>query len=206
LAQSHWSIDRLRDAWLYVPLLCLFAVFSMIVAPGLANAEEQERSEVVEPRYGMGLGVALAYDPSDARDFATVTGFALYDYDAIWPHRAPESLRFKVEGSLGGTLRSPPEILASVGFLALYYLDGLSSRFVRPYIEGGVGLIYTEYKVKEQGTRLNFNPQAGVGIEFAGDHNLQPWMSVRLHHLSNAGLSSDNRGVNSLVINMGWFF
>lgn len=206
MALSHWSLDRLRVARRYVPLLCFFVIFSTIVIPGLGNAEEPEHSEAVAPRYGMGLGVALAYDPSDARDFATVTGFALYDYDAIWPHRAPEALRFKVEGSLGGTLRSPPDILASAGFLALYYLDGLSNRFLRSYIEGGVGLIYTEYKVKEQGTRLNFNPQAGFGIEFAGDHNLQPWMSVRLHHFSNAGLSSDNRGVNSLVINMGWFF
>jgi lipid A 3-O-deacylase len=32
------------------------------------------------------------------------------------------------------------------------------------------------------------------------------WVSLRLHHISNAGLHRDNRGVNSVLLQAGWYF
>lgn len=165
-----------------------------------------EHSLRLPPRMGLGLGYGLAYDPGDARNFALVTGFMLFDYEDIWPHAAPEPLRFKIEASLGGTTEGSSQGLASVSGVALYYLDGLGGSLFRPYGEAGVGVMYSEHKVAGQGSRLNFNPQIGIGVEFPGHNQSRIWASLRLHHLSNAGLHKDNRGVNSLVLMMGYYF
>jgi lipid A 3-O-deacylase len=185
----------------------MLVFFYLLAGSNVLWADQKEQArEKIEPRYGLGLSLGIGYDPSDAQNFMSVTGFALYDYDDIWPHRAPDQLRFKLEGSLGGTLLSDSDFMASAGFLALYYLDSLTSSFFRPYIEGGAGLIFTGYKVKGQGSRLNFNPQAGLGMELTSASGSSFWMSLRVHHISNAGINKDNRGINSLVFQMGRYF
>lgn len=135
-----------------------------------------------------------------------VTGFMLFDYEDAWFHAAPESLRFKMEASLGSTMEGSARGMASVGGLALYYLDLLGGSLFRPYVEAGVGVIYTADKVDGQGSRLNFNPQIGIGVDFSGLDHPPLWASLRLHHLSNAGLHKDNRGVDSLVLMIGVYF
>ncbi len=41
---------------------------------------------------------------------------ALYDYEQIFAHRAPEALRFKLEANLGLADDSDPRLLASINF------------------------------------------------------------------------------------------
>jgi hypothetical protein len=49
--------------------------------------------------------------------------------------------------------------------------------------------------VQGQSLRVNFNPQVGLGAEMG-----ERWLlTLRVHHLSNAGLSSPNVGVNSVL-------
>jgi len=165
-----------------------------------------DRQDEVPSRYGMAAVLGKTYDPTNDIDFLLVSGCALYDYDRVWPHRAPEPLRFKVEYSLGATLRPHNRIMASVGMLALYYLDNFSGHVLRPYVEAGIGIIYTDFQVEGQGLRVNFNPQAGIGIEFPKTSKLSFFTSLRLHHLSNGDLYRDNRGINSIVLVLGRFF
>ncbi|MFO7729083.1 MAG: acyloxyacyl hydrolase [Desulfonatronovibrio sp.] len=206
MAKSDWRASSKLDPVMlfFFAMACCFCTVAL-AGDGLA-ARKCAVDDQILPRYGIGVNLGLGYDPSETRNFMSITGFVLYDYEDIWPHRAPDQLKFKLEGSLGTTMRSSPDFIASAGFLALYYFEGLSNRLLRPYIEGGVGLIYTEYKVKGQGSKLNFNPQAGLGIEFSPQSGPDFWVSLRLHHLSNAGLNKDNRGVNSLVLQTGKLF
>ena len=53
---------------------------------------------------------------------------------------------------------------------------------------------------------LNFNPQMGIGTEFSISPAATYSAALRLHHISNAGLKKDNRGVNSIVFVIGRFF
>jgi len=89
----------------------------------------------------------------------------MWDYDKAWHHPAPKLLRWKLEGAVGSSLTPPGRFMASLGMLALYYLDFISTRYSRPYIEGGIGGIYTDFQVKGQGSQRNINPQAGIGSE-----------------------------------------
>jgi len=207
MAQSPWPIMTNRICLKPIVHGTMLVFIYLLAGTNFLWADQRDQArEKIAPRYGLGLSLGIGYDPSDAQNFMSLTGFALYDYDDIWPHRAPDQLRFKLECSLGGTVRSDSDFMASAGFLALYYLDSLSSSFFRPYIEGGVGLIFTEYKVKGQGSRLNFNPQAGLGMELTPASGSSFWMSLRVHHISNAGINKDNRGINSLVFQMGRHF
>ncbi len=148
----------------------------------------------------LGLYAGRAYDWSDLY-FFLASWQALYDYETIWGHRAPEGLGIRLEADLGvatGAEFSGERIMASGNFLAVYEFGApQSSKFV-PYVEGGVGLIYTDFQREGQAYRVNFNPVAGFGIR-----NRTTFLTVRLHHLSNAGLNDDNRGINSVVLGFG---
>jgi hypothetical protein len=184
----------------------LFLCFLCLMIFPLATSAEDDNTEKVPDRYGAASIIGYNYDPSENIVFGLVSGFALYDYDKIWPHAAPEALRFKVEFSAGATLKNEKGTILSAGFLALYYLDGLARGGLRPYVEGGIGGIFTQWRVDGQGSKVNFNPQIGVGTEFSLGSGPPYLAALRLHHISNAGLDDDNRGVNSVVFVIGRFF
>ncbi len=148
--------------------LVVFLLISMVwgAMPLRAETTGEEVSPAAVPnRYGMALVVGNSYSPRNDISLFMVSGFALLDYGKVWHTRAPAPLRFKIEYAFGSAAGSEHGGVGSAGITALYYLDGLSGRSFRPYIEGGIGLIYTQFTVEGQGLHLNFNPQAGIGVE-----------------------------------------
>lgn len=181
-----------------VLLLCLFAA-STFAAPAAAGAE-------LEPtRYGVAVLSGMAYDP-DTFGIGLVQGYALFDYDRVFWHEAPDDLRFRVEANFGLAGREGHRAMASINMLAFKYLDSYAAGQWRPYVEAGIGVIYTDFQVDGQGLRFNFNPQAGAGVEWTrtDGHTLQA--GVRVHHISNGELHEDNRGINSALLMVGWLF
>ena len=159
---------------------------------------------------GMSLNLGYTYDPYNNICFSQISIFRLYDYDSIWPHKAPENLRFKVEGSLGAARMDNSDVkaMASVNIFAMLYLNGdvdIQGRF-RPYVEAGIGGIYTDYCVEGQDYRANFNPQAGIGMEMDMSGGRSCFVSLRAHHLSNGDIGASNRGQNSVVCLFGRYF
>ena len=89
---------------------------------------------------GGAIVVGSSYDPHPNFNFVQLSLMALYDYEQIMPHRAPDPLRFKVEGNLGLADDSGKRLLTSINILALYYLRTLEKGCLRPYVEAGVGI------------------------------------------------------------------
>jgi hypothetical protein len=148
----------------------------------------------------LGLYAGRAYDWSDLY-FFLASWQALYDYETIWGHRAPEGLGIRLEADLGvaaGTEFSGERVVASGNLLAVYEFGAPQRSRLVPYVEAGVGLIYTDFQREGQAYRVNFNPVAGFGIR-----NRTTFLVLRLHHLSNGGLNDDNRGINSVVLGFG---
>jgi lipid A 3-O-deacylase len=174
--------------------------------PGKVLAEASP-ADALPIRYGVGgtFGCSFNID-EDTILFSQAVGFALFDLKTLWPHAVLDPLRFKVELSAGSTLNPNSRFMASAGILALYYLDWFAVGSLRPYFEGGGGAIYTDFKVDGQAYRFNFNPQVGIGTEFKAGSDLLCFTAVRLHHISNADLSEDNRGINSMVFMLGLYF
>jgi len=189
---------------LFILFISLFICLGILTESGFAR----EETAYVPPMTGMSLNLGYTYDPSVDIWFSQATFIKLYDYDQIWPHKAPEALRFKIEGSLGTSRLDNGDVRlnAGVAMLALYYLSSLGTDSLKPYVEAGVGIIYTDYRVSGQDYRFNFNPQAGLGMEIKRE-NANPWfLGVKLHHLSNGGIGSVNRGQNSVVFLVGQYF
>jgi hypothetical protein len=142
----------------------------------------------VSKSLGMTVTGGNSYDPNGKIGFLQVSGFALFDHEAIFPHKAPDGLRFKVEGGLGSFTRPERRFMASMHIFSLYYVSTLTTTTFKPYVEGGIGGIYMDYRWKGQGTRFNFNPQFGIGAEINAASSNPLLLSLRAYHVSNAGL------------------
>ena len=123
-----------------------------------------------------------------------------------------------LKGNIGGDLELIAEPImnivispdANVEFGAsflLKYSGHITSR-IAPYIEGGIGMVNTTQHTHEQGTQFNFLPQVGAGLQFFLNNNLALTGGYRYRHMSNAGLSDDNSGINHhfILVGVSYFF
>ncbi len=68
--------------------------------------------------------------------------------------------------------------------------------WIAPYVEVGLGFIYTTQHVHEQGSQFNFTTQLGIGSQFFLSDHYALTAGYRFRHMSNAGMDSPNRGVD----------
>jgi hypothetical protein len=153
-------------------------------------------------RKGLALQLASSYDP-DFRTSTVTTSFSLnYDHGQLWDRVRAGNKEFKLEGVFGAAVRPDVRTVVSINMMSLYYPGLFARSDFRPYLEAGIGAIYTDFQVDGQGVRLNFNPQLGIGAVLPGG----TYGAVRLHHISNGSLNHNNQGVNSLLFQIGRFF
>jgi hypothetical protein len=190
-----------------IKLVRAIVIFVAIFSVSEMTAAEEKSTDEIPTRYGLAGILGHTFDPVSDINFLQISGFIMWDYDRIWHHWAPDPLRWKLEGTAGATTSPNTRAMISIGMMALYYLEPFSTSRLLPYVEGGIGIIYTDFQVEGQGSRFNFNPQIGIGTEFKrADSDKSFFVTIRLSHISNAGLSSENRGVNSYLIMIGRFF
>lgn len=71
-----------------------------------------------------------------------------------------------------------------------------------PYMEIDGGLLFTSDQVPPGTSNVNFTPGAALGVQFFG-HRWNPVLAVRYLHISNAGLSTPNPGINTVQVMLG---
>ncbi len=76
-------------------------------------------------------------------------------------------------------------------------------RSVVPYLEIGGGTLFTNTKVPEGTSRINFTSSAALGLHFLGNKN-NVSAEVRYMHISSAGLSTPNPGINTIQFRLGF--
>ncbi len=189
-------------------LIIALAIMTLCVVRGPVLAQQTDDVQYKVPhRYGMALSFAQGVALPDNYGMALLTLVGLFDYDRVWPHSAPDYLRFKVELTAGST--TWPEggrAVVAANILALFYLDFMATPSLRPYAEAGIGGIYTDFQVDGQGSRINFNPVAGIGLEFPTESGPDWFASLRASHFSNAFLNKHNQGVNTFTTMVGAYF
>lgn len=73
---------------------------------------------------------------------------------------------------------------------------------VAPFIELNGGVLFTTRDVPTGTSTINFTPGAAFGFYFFGDH---AWsLDARYLHISNAGLTVPNPGVNTFEVRLGF--
>ena len=76
-------------------------------------------------------------------------------------------------------------------------------RSVVPYFELGGGALFTNTKVPEGTSRINFTSSGAMGLHFMrSKHNISA--EVRFMHISNAGLATPNPGINTIQFRVGF--
>jgi lipid A 3-O-deacylase len=84
---------------------------------------------------------------------------------------------------------------------ALKWNFSAHGRFV-PYADLDGGALVTNRKTPPETSRVNFTPSAAVGMHILGKKF--KWSAeVRYVHISNAGISSSNPGVNTVQVRIG---
>jgi len=196
------SMDLSMKAQRTLLVVLLFLTCMVPMVAGAAEADGWGNPE----RFGLALYGGSSYNPQDGPTYALLSACLLYDYDAIWFHRAPDALRFKVEANLGvADIETSTRLVAAAQMMALLCAERLATPAFRLYAEAGIGLIYTDFQVYGQGLRVNFNPRFGFGFEFG--RNGRPWYAaVHAHHVSNGGLNEENVGINSVLLQVGRYF
>jgi len=73
---------------------------------------------------------------------------------------------------------------------------------VAPYLELNGGTLFTTHEVPAGTSTVNFTSGAAFGLHFLGEH---AWsVDVRYMHISNAGLTVPNPGVNTVQVRIGF--
>jgi hypothetical protein len=73
---------------------------------------------------------------------------------------------------------------------------------VVPYIELGGGVLFTNHDVPDGTNSVNFTPQAGIGVHIPmkPGSNRHLGIALKYVHISNAGLSVPNPGLNTVQV------
>jgi lipid A 3-O-deacylase len=75
--------------------------------------------------------------------------------------------------------------------------------WVQPYAEVGVGMLYNDLKNFSLGSRVLFSVSGAVGVEIPVGERFGVTAGYRFRHISNAGQSEINPGLNSNIIAVG---
>ena len=73
---------------------------------------------------------------------------------------------------------------------------------IMPYFELGGGVLFTNHDVPTGTSRVNFTPGAALGFHHLGD-KLTWSLEARFQHISDAGLSGLNPGINTVQVRIG---
>jgi lipid A 3-O-deacylase len=89
----------------------------------------------------------------------------------------------------------------------LRYNFATGTRWI-PYVDVGVGIAFTEIRAPDLGASFQFNEQAAVGVNYFFTDDLAVNFEIHFLHLSSAGISKPNQGVNTVgpCIGVEWFF
>jgi len=79
--------------------------------------------------------------------------------------------------------------------------------WIKPFLAASVGFLYFEDDVPVPGSsRFNFTPELGGGLQFFLTPRRALTLGYKYHHISNAGRSTRNPGMDSNVIYLGYSF
>jgi hypothetical protein len=190
-----------------------------VLFSGLWGAEALSADEKIE-----GKAVRADHEKpihKGAKELALLTGFGMSH--EIWD--GVGDVRFIFLGAhLGrvlsapsgpGFLRGHPEV--SGEFMPFFILDQgetthgasftlLGRHFLapgstwRPYVVLGMGFLVTGEQVPVETGRVNFTPQAGMGVAYTGNRRFTFYVEYRLHHLSHGMEEGANPGINSSTL------
>jgi lipid A 3-O-deacylase len=111
------------------------------------------------------------------------------------------NLELRIE--LFGGVQFAPDLDWLVGLTPhVRYNFATGSRWT-PFLDGGLGVSLTGIGAPDVGSLFEFNIQGSVGVHYHLRDDLALTFEARYIHLSNAGISDQNYGLNALIAMFG---
>ena len=140
-------------------------------------------------------------------------GQALANVNAAWilPEFARHTFfrgNLEIRGELFGGAQFHPATAWVTGLTFMARYDFATGGRWVPFFDAGAGPSGTDIGHPDLGDTFEFNVQVGAGTYYFFRKNTAASLEYRWLHLSDAGLSSSNNGVNSQMVLGGvtWFF
>ncbi len=201
-------LDNYINPFATVRLAAMGVLVLAMLSPARRGGDALGAERPLPTRAGLALSAGHIYDPNADRDqFALLTGILEMDHDRAAFFPTPDCLRFKLEATVGSGRRAPWRSMVAVNMLSLCYIDRLATDTLRPYIEGGIGIIYMERRWEGQAFHFLNNPVAGAGVQFSPRDGARTYqVSLRLFHASNGRLHRRNKAMNAVLLSTGVLF
>jgi opacity protein-like surface antigen len=178
-------------------------------AKALQPSPDRSQFWTTHGRFNLGLQVAYAIENNDPFRHSHINllyaqpqlGIVVADFQA---RRLPLS-RFEIinEGVLGNSVH-PGGRLA--GYVLLFRLDGKPWGRTIPFFDMGAGVLNTTLNLRapELSGSTQFNPQAGVGIQYFFRPQWAFVLEYRFLHMSNNNIQAPNLGFNANMLSLGF--
>jgi len=165
-----------------------------------AEAEEAKEGPLSGIEVLTGFGTAQL---DEKETYHPITVFVDLDFDLVpltekHNFTPPGLLQFTLEGFASYSYQ--PESNGEIGNNFLIKIGFVPESWrLQPYFKGGLGMIYLSQRTREQGTQINFNEHAGLGLHyyFTDDKKLAFTTEYRYRHISNSGIKSPNSGIDT---------
>jgi hypothetical protein len=192
----------IRGGSLFPTLIAtLFLTIFLAVPPIVAQDRPEEGGHELQVWTGGGRSV-----PGGTKDTSVWNAGVRYG----WILTAPHGLGF-LNGRFEAAVEAVPAFVvfqpantaygAGVNPVGLRWIFATRGR-VAPYIELNGGTLFTTHEVPARTSTINFTSGAAFGMYFLGEH---AWsVDVRYMHISNAGLTVPNPGVNTVQVRLGF--
>jgi|SRR5215472_9033910 len=167
----------------------------------------QRGAQSLSVQFGAAAGLA-AFGSDQAHDLA----LASISYGRILGplHGEDHWFRGNIEARLelfGGAQFSPDRAWLVGLSPHLRYIFATGTRWM-PFLDGGLGVTATSIGPPDLGSVFEFNLQGGGGCHWFLRNDLALTLEARYLHMSCAGISRPNQGLNSVMGMLGltWFF
>jgi lipid A 3-O-deacylase len=182
-----------------------------LALPGPARAEGPGALTAGTFEAGGAFGFSVSHN-THGRDLQTVYGYqGLFRLGGLLTDEHGDGL-FKgnleliVEPTYIHLDATPSADVGGSSLLGRWLFSGNNT--VRPYFEAGGGVILGKTDIRQTRCDANFILEAGPGVLFFVNERTAVTVGYRFQHISNAGLCSNNLGINSSmgIVGVSYFF
>jgi hypothetical protein len=178
-------------------------------AKALQPAPDRGRFWTTRRHFNFGLQVAYGLESDDAHRMAHINllyaqpqlGIKVADFHA--PRLPLSRLEMVNEGLLGNAIHPGGRM---TGYVLLFRLDGHPRRGIVPFFDLGAGVLNTKVnrRAPELSGHTQFNPQAGMGIQYFFRPQRALVFEYRYFHISNNNIQPPNLGFNGSMLTVGF--
>ena len=117
---------------------------------------------------------------------------AFFDRSGTWVERV---LEFALEGFYNKYIEDYSDNF-EIGIAPTIRWHYGFEKFISPYAEFALGVLYTDLDIPETGTEMNYNVHVGAGVNFRITDQVYLSAGYRWRHVSNGSMSERNSGID----------